>query len=254
MKKPFIAGNWKMHNTISGSVSLANEIRRGAGDYEDVEIVVCPVFTALASVADVLSGSNIALGAQNLFWEEKGAFTGEVSAPMLKDAGCKYVIVGHSERRKYFGETDEGVNKKIKAALRFGLLPIMCVGETLEQRNSGKALEVVSAQIKGGLSGIIGEDMAKIVVAYEPVWAIGTGVNATPQQAEEVHRYIREILEGLFTTGISREAVILYGGSVKPNNIASLIQEKDIDGALVGGASLKADAFLEIVKKAAESV
>ncbi len=249
MKKPFIAGNWKMYKTISEAVNLANGIKRELSDCNEAEIVLCPTFTALASVSDVISSTNIKLGAQNLFWEDEGAFTGEISAPMIKDCGCKYVIIGHSERRKYFSETDSTVNKRIQAALKGGLNPIVCVGETLEERNSGKTLEVVSKQVKGALLGFSTDQLKEMVIAYEPVWAIGTGVNATPDQAQEVHKYIRELIADIYSQDVALDLIILYGGSVKPDNIESLINEKDIDGALIGGASLKADSFIEIVKK-----
>jgi len=246
MRKPFIAGNWKMNKTITEAIELVNNLKRELIDVEEADIVVCPVFTALSEISDLVVDSNIGLGAQNLYWEDKGAFTGEVSAPMLKDAGCQYVIIGHSERRKYFGETDETVNKKIKAALEEGLSPIVCVGETLEEREADKTIEVVKAQLAGGLGGI--EDLSKVTIAYEPVWAIGTGKTATPDQAQEVHKFIRGWISEKYSSQVAESLRILYGGSVKPSNAKELMNQEDIDGALVGGASLDSASFVEIVK------
>jgi len=211
---------------------------------------LCPPFTTLSEICEVLEGSNISLGAQDLFWQASGAYTGEISAPLLKDAGCAYVIIGHSERRQYFHETDEAVNKKLKYALEFGLTPIVCVGELLEERDAGRTNEVVAAQIKGSLAGLTPEDMEKIVIAYEPIWAIGTGRTATPQQAEEVHKFIRGVVAGIFSNETSDAVRIQYGGSVKADNISELMKEPDIDGALVGGASLSVESFAQIVKNA----
>ena len=246
MRKPFIAGNWKMNKTIGEAIELVNNLKRELVDVEGVDIVVCPVYTALSEVSDLIVDSNIGLGAQNVYWQESGAFTGEVSPSMLKDAGCQYVIIGHSERRKYFSETDETVNKRIKAALGAELLPIVCVGETLEEREADKTIEVVKTQLAGGLEGI--EDLSKIVIAYEPVWAIGTGKTATPLQAQEVHKFIRDWISEKYSFGVSASLRILYGGSVKPSNTKELISEEDIDGALVGGASLDSESFIGIVK------
>lgn len=246
MRKPFIAGNWKMNKTITEAIELVNNLKRELVDIQEADIVVCPVFTALSEVSDLVVDSNIGLGAQNLYWQDSGAFTGEVSAPMLKDAGCQYVIIGHSERRKYFGETDETVNKKIKAALKIGLSPIVCVGETLEEREAGKTIEVVKAQLSGGFEKI--EDLSNITIAYEPVWAIGTGKTATPDQAQEVHKFIREWISRKYSAQVAESLRILYGGSVKPSNTKELMNQEDIDGSLVGGASLEAASFVEIVK------
>jgi triosephosphate isomerase (TIM) len=248
MRKIIIAGNWKMNKNIGESIDLANSIKRALYDVGEVEVAICPPFTSLSDVSEVLAGTNIKLGAQDCYWEKEGAFTGEVSAPMLKDAGCTYVIIGHSERRQFFCETNETVNKKVKAALKEGLNPIVCVGEKLADRNGGRTFEVIKDHVVNSLAGIPGEDMLKIVVAYEPVWAIGTGVNATKEQAQEVHQYIRKLLEGMFGADVARSVRIQYGGSVKPDNIKELIQQEDVDGALVGGASLKADSFVKIVK------
>jgi triosephosphate isomerase len=243
------AGNWKMHKKIGEAIELANGLLRELRDIEDCRIIICPPFTALSEVKDVIMDSNIKLGAQNMFWEKEGAYTGEISPLMLKDVGCEYVIIGHSERRKYFGEDDQIVNRKIKSALESNLNPIFCLGETLDERKSGKTLEVVEIQLLGGLKEIGQEEMKKITIAYEPVWAIGTGVNATPQQAEEVQAFIRDKLSEIYGEEIAERISILYGGSVKPDNIEELMAEKDIDGVLVGGASLKVDSFSQIVKK-----
>jgi len=249
-KPPFIAGNWKMHLTIAEAKNLAAAIVKACVDLPEAEIVLAPPFTALHGVKKVLEDSSVQLAAQNLFWEEKGAFTGEISAPMLKDAGCQYMIIGHSERRQYFGETDDGVNRKIKAALRSGVFPIVCIGETLAERERGETMDVISQQIRGGLEGIGAGDFKSIVVAYEPVWAIGTGKTATPGQAEEVHSHIREKLAQKYGIGPAECAIILYGGSVKPANSFALLSEKNIDGFLVGGASLEAESFIQITREA----
>ncbi|MCD6134982.1 MAG: triose-phosphate isomerase [Candidatus Omnitrophica bacterium] len=249
-RKPFIAGNWKMHKSIKEAAELANEIKRRFYDFDRAEIVLAPPFTALAAVADIIASTPVKLAAQNMFWEKEGAFTGEVSPLMLKDAGCSYVILGHSERRAYFCESDENVNKKIKAALREGILPIVCVGERLEEREAGKTIEVVERQLRGALEEIKEEEARKIVIAYEPVWAIGTGKTAAPNQAEEVHKFIRETIGKLYTEDTSSDILVIYGGSVKPENITFLIKEEDIDGALVGGASLESDKFIKIIEGA----
>ena len=249
-KPPFIAGNWKMHLTIAEAKNLATAIVKASADLPEAEVVLAPPFTALHGVKKVLEDSSVQLAGQNLFWEEKGAFTGEVSAAMLKDAGCQYVIIGHSERRQYFGETDDGVNRKIKAALRSGVFPIVCIGETLAERERGETMDVISQQIRGGLEGIGAGDFKSIVVAYEPVWAIGTGKTATPGQAEEVHSHIREKLAQKYGIGPAECAIILYGGSVKPANSFALLSEKNIDGFLVGGASLEAESFIQITREA----
>lgn len=246
MKKWIVAGNWKMHNTLSESVALARAIKEGTTNLANGEVVVAPPFTALAAVGDVLKGSQVALAAQNMYCEDKGAFTGEISPVMLKDVGCAYVIVGHSERRKYFGETDGGVNLKVRKALASGLKPIVCVGETDEERVQGVTQSVVNRQVRGALAGI--DKIDDVVIAYEPVWAIGTGKVATSEQAQEVHAFIRGILLELYAA-VAQNIRILYGGSVTKDNIAELIAMADIDGALVGGAALKPDGFLGIINK-----
>ncbi|OGP60536.1 MAG: triose-phosphate isomerase [Deltaproteobacteria bacterium RBG_13_61_14] len=248
MRKPFIAGNWKMNLTTREATALAKKLVESLAGVTQVEIGIAPVYTVLPAVAAVVRGSNVQLLAQNLFWVDSGAYTGEVSGPMLKDAGCSHVIVGHSERRQHFGETDESVNKKLKAAFASGLVPIFCVGETLAEREQGRTFAVVERQVKGGLQDIPATDAAKIVVAYEPVWAIGTGKTATPAQAQEVHAQIRSLLARLYGQELADQVRIQYGGSVKADNIAELMQQPDLDGALVGGASLKADSFTAIVR------
>ncbi len=248
MRKSIIAGNWKLNKSINEAIELVTLLKRGLSDVNDVEIVVCPIFTALSEVSDVLQETNIGLGAQNLYWEDSGAFTGEISAPLIKDTGAQYVIIGHSERRQFFGETNDTVNKKIKAALKAGLIPIVCVGENLEEREGDKTFDVIKAQCEGSLAGFSAEDIQKMVIAYEPVWAIGTGKVATKEQAQEVHCFIRGLLKDLTSEEVANGIQIQYGGSVKPDNIADLIAQPDIDGALVGGASLKAEDFINIVK------
>jgi triosephosphate isomerase len=245
---PFIAGNWKMNKTVGEAIDLIRELKTGLSGVKGVEVAVAPPFTALYAVRKELQGSPILLAAQHLYWEEKGAFTGEVSPPMLKEVGCHYVIIGHSERRQFFGEMDETVNRRIKAALPQGLKVIFCIGETLKEREEGKTFSVIERQVEGGLKGLGHEDMRSVTIAYEPVWAIGTGRTATPDQAEEVHRYIRGKLEKLYSRGISEEIRIQYGGSVTPENVKGLMSQSDIDGALVGGASLKAESFSKIVR------
>lgn len=237
-----------MNKTISEAITFVSELKGKVSDVKDVGIIICPPVTAVAKVADALSETNIKVGAQNVYWEEKGAFTGEVSMGMLLEAGCTYVILGHSERRAMFGDTNETVNKKLKAALKNGLLPIVCVGETLEEREKGVTQDVVKDHVHGSLAGLSEEEMKKTVIAYEPVWAIGTGKTATPQQAQEVHLYIRNLLSEMFGKEVSDRICILYGGSVKPENIKELMAEQDIDGGLVGGASLKSDSFEKLVK------
>lgn len=255
MRMVFIAGNWKMNKNKAEAKELAEGLKKNIGKvYENGCVLVCPPFTDLSVVSESVKDSGIKVGGQNMSWEEKGAFTGEVSPDMLKDSGCSFVILGHSERRKYFSETNENVNRKTKVALSQGLTPIVCVGESLEQREKGEAFSVIDNHIRGALNGISAEDVQKVIVAYEPVWAIGTGRTATPQQAEKVHSYIRELLKDLYSAEVAEKILILYGGSVKPGNIEELIAEQDIDGALVGGASLKVDSFTEIVKKSIENV
>lgn len=248
MRTPIIAGNWKLNKTIGEALELAKTLQQGLPTTK-FEIVVAPSYIAINKVADFLKNSPIKVSAQDMFWEDTGAFTGTVSAPMIKDAGAKYVIIGHSERRQFFSETDETVNKKIKAALKHDLTPIFCVGETLAEREAGKINAVITTQLDGGLRDLTANDLAKIVVAYEPVWAIGTGKTATPEQAEEVHVLIRETLAKKFGDTANKVS-ILYGGSVKPSNSKELLSKPNIDGALVGGASLKAEDFLGIIKNA----
>jgi len=249
-KKPFIAGNWKMHKNIAEAVELVSSIKEAEKELTEAELVVIPPFTALSEVKKTLEGSSIKLGAQNLFWEAKGAFTGEISPPMLHDAGCTYVVIGHSERRQYFGEIDEIVNKKIKAAFAYNLIPIVCLGESLAEREKGVTLKKVEAQIKSGLQGLDKENIRQLIIAYEPIWAIGTGLTATPSQAEEIQNFIREKLAEIYGNEIASCVIILYGGSVKPANAYSLLIEKNINGALVGGASLEANSFIQIAKDA----
>ena len=246
MRRFLIAGNWKMHKTVQEAVELVRELKELVSDVKDRDILVCPPFTALYAVSRELEGSNIALGAQNMFYEEKGAFTGEISPLMVKDVGCSYVILGHSERRHIFSETDELINKKVLSAVNHGLIPILCVGETLQEREEDKTKEVIERQVKEGLKGL--NETSEFVIAYEPVWAIGTGKTATPELAEEVHSFIREILAEMFGKEKADSIRILYGGSVKPENAAGLMSQPNIDGSLVGGASLKAESFAKIVK------
>jgi len=248
MRKIIIAGNWKLNKTPLEAIDLVNLLKRDLNDIDEVDVVVCPPFVALSDIRDILNDSNIRLGAQNVYWEDSGAFTGEISAPMLKALEVQYTIIGHSERRQFFGETNETVNKKIKAALRHDLLPIVCVGEVLEERESGKTFDVIKTQCEGSLSGMTVEEMQKIIIAYEPIWAIGTGKTATPDQAQEVHKFIRDLLIKMFNKDLAAGVRIQYGGSVKPENTLELISQPDIDGALVGGASLKHESFIQIVK------
>ena len=246
MRRPIIAANWKMHKTLGEGTELAQGIVERCRDMDDVDIVLAPPFTALSTVRQEIRDTPIALGAQNLYWEEKGAFTGEVSPVMLKDVGCDYAIVGHSERRQLFGETDKSANKKVLAALTHDLIPILCVGETDAERDRGVTYVVVDRQVKEALKDVAETQLDRIVIAYEPIWAIGTGRTATPAQAEEVHQSIRGQLAKLFNTDAAETVRILYGGSVKPDNVDGLMAETDIDGALVGGASLKPDSFNRI--------
>ncbi|MBN1527195.1 MAG: triose-phosphate isomerase [Candidatus Omnitrophica bacterium] len=248
MRKVIIAGNWKMNKTLSESIELANLIKRSLYDMTEIEVVICPPYTSLSDVSEIVRDSAVKLGAQDVHWEKEGAFTGEVSCSMLKSVGCEYVIIGHSERRQFFGETNETVNKKAKAALAAGLRPIVCVGEKLGEREEGKTFDVVKDHVENSLAGLSKDEMLRVVIAYEPVWAIGTGVNATKEQAEEVHAYIRRLLKKKYDDSTARLVRIQYGGSVKPDNISQLIGQEDVDGALVGGASLKADSFIDIVK------
>lgn len=247
MRTPIIAGNWKMHKNIQETVSFIKELSPLVKADSDVEIVICAPFTALYPAGQALAGSKIGLGGQDVFWEKQGAFTGEISPAMLVDAGCKYVIIGHSERRQYFGEVEETVNRKVKAALAVGLIPIVCVGETLEEREAGETELVIARQIDGGLAGLSIEQIDKIVIAYEPVWAIGTGRTASAEDANSVCDYIRRRLANHFGMDIAQKVRIQYGGSVKPENIAELMAQSDIDGALVGGASLDAVSFSKLI-------
>ena len=246
-RRPIIAGNWKMNKTTSEARDLATKLIPLVSGVKDREIVLAPPFTALSAVNEAIKGTNLALSAQNLFWEDKGAYTGEISAEMLLDLGCKYVIIGHSERRQYFGETDGTVNKKVRQALNKGLLPIVCVGELLAERESGKANDVIDRQVTGALAGVTDAEMRKIVIAYEPVWAIGTGKTATPEQANEIHAFIRQKVKSMYTAEVAEGLRIQYGGSVTPENVSALMAKPDIDGALVGGASLKPESFAALV-------
>lgn len=241
-----------MYKTIGQAMELANGLKRELFDLDsqDIDIVLCPPFTALSEVFEVIADTNIQLGAQDIYCQDEGAFTGEVSPLMLKDAGCKFVIIGHSERRQYFYETNESVNKKIKAAIKNGLTPIVCVGETLSEREAGETFEILDDHVQNGLKDISAEDMQNMVIAYEPVWAIGTGKTATAQQAQEAQKYIRDLLIKMYNKDTADRARIQYGGSVKPENIAELISQPDVDGALVGGASLSVESFATIVKRA----
>lgn len=251
MRKPFIAGNWKMNTDSASAVALAAGLAKELSSVDTVDVAVCPPFVYLQSVAAALSASNIALGSQNVYFEEKGAFTGEISCAMLKDTRCAYAIIGHSERRHVMGETDAMINKKISAAISGGLLPIFCVGELLEERQGGTTNEVVAGQIKNGLEGICAESIQAVTVAYEPVWAIGTGLTATPEQAQEVHAMIRGLLTDLYGNETAQSIRIQYGGSAKPSNTAELMSQPDVDGLLVGGASLKVEDFAAMVKTVA---
>ncbi|HEV3261434.1 MAG TPA: triose-phosphate isomerase [Gemmataceae bacterium] len=250
MRTPFVAGNWKMYTTAASARDLAAAVVRGLGADDRVSVALCPPFPYLAGVADVLHGSRVLLGAQNLYPEKEGAFTGEVSPAMLVDVGCRCVIVGHSERRHLLGETDAFINRKVRAALAAGLVVILCVGETLDEREANRTEKVLDVQLSAGLAGLDGGLMARVVIAYEPVWAIGTGRNATPEQAQQAHAFIRGRVGTICGEKIARAVLIQYGGSVKRENAAALLGQPDVDGALVGGASLKADQFLAIVAAA----
>ena len=250
-RKVIIAGNWKMNKTASEGVALVKALKGLVADVDNVEIVVCPPFTSIEAVAKELKGSNIKVGAQNVHWKENGAYTGEISCAMLKEIGIDYVIIGHSERRQYFGETDETVNLRVKAALAAGFKVMVCVGETLEEREGAKTNDVLSTQLGGGLAGLTAADMENVVIAYEPVWAIGTGKTATPDMAEETHAFIRQTVAKLFHEEVAANVRIQYGGSMKPENAAELVAQADIDGGLIGGAALKADSFAALVKNAA---
>jgi len=247
--KNVIAGNWKMNNDLAQSEKLIVELKNLLqNEKPNCDVIICPPFTSLSEASKLLKGSNIKLGAQNMYFEESGAFTGEVSASMLKSAGCEYVILGHSERRTIFEESDEVINKKIRKALSAGLKPIFCVGELLSERETGITNDVIKRQILSGLQGVTEEEVKNIIIAYEPVWAIGTGKTATPSQAQEVHEFIRDLIQIDYSLETANDVTIQYGGSVKPENAKELLSQKDIDGALVGGACLKADLFMGIIK------
>ena len=252
MKKLFVAGNWKMNTNADSASALAKRLASAAGDIaaEDVDIAVCPPFVYLDVIKKALDGSHIGLGAQNVYFEAEGAFTGEISCDMLKDVGCTYVIIGHSERRHVIGETDELINKKVHAAITAGLLPIFCVGELLAQREAGQTEAVVTQQIRAGLADLSSEKVAAVTIAYEPVWAIGTGKTATTEQAQEVHKMIRDLLSNIYSPEVAEDIRIQYGGSVKPGNAAEIMAQPDVDGVLVGGASLKVEDFAAIIRAA----
>jgi triosephosphate isomerase len=247
LRRPFFCGNWKLHGSIAESLALATEVRNGVSTLRDVDVAVAPTFTALHAVAKRLEEGPVAVAAQDCFWEAKGAFTGEVSAAQLVDVGCRYVIIGHSERRQLMGELDAAVNLKARAALRASLTPIVCVGETLAERDAGETLGRIQAQLDAAIADISDAELERVVIAYEPVWAIGTGRNATPAQAQEVHHFIRTRLAGR-SPSVAARVRVLYGGSVKPDNIAALMAQPDVDGGLVGGASLSAESFIKIVQ------
>jgi triosephosphate isomerase len=250
MRKKVIAGNWKMNNDINESQYLVSGIINGLGNDDKCDVIVCPPFTSLNDVNSLIKETQIKLGAQNMYYEESGAYTGEISASMLKSVGCEYVILGHSERRTIFNETDETINKKIKKAVKSGLKVIFCIGETLSQRENGTTNDVVRLQLIKGLQNVYEQDFKNVIIAYEPVWAIGTGKTATPEQAQEVHSFIRNLIEENYSRESAEEIIIQYGGSVKPDNAAKLLSQTDIDGALVGGACLKADSLLSIIAAA----
>ena len=251
MRKKVIAGNWKMHYDLSESQNLISKLTSGlSGKKYNCDVIICPPFTSLSEASSLIKDTPVKLGAQNMYFQESGAFTGEISAKMLKGVGCEYVILGHSERRTIFKESDGLINEKIKAALKAGLKPIFCIGETLEEREKGKEKEVLKRQLSGGLDEISLDEMKQIIIAYEPVWAIGTGRTATPAQAEEMHDYIRNYIQDDFNTETAENLIIQYGGSVKPDNARELLSQQNIDGALVGGACLKADSFIGIIESA----
>ncbi len=249
-RKIFIAGNWKMNKTAAETAELASALKASLAQFAGkCEIAVCPTFTSLATAVEILKGSNVKVGAQNIHWADNGAYTGEISGAMLKEIGVEYVIIGHSERRQYFGETDETVNQRIKAALKYGLKPIVCIGETLNERESGVTNTVLEKQIRGAFADISAADMDAITIAYEPVWAIGTGKTATPEVAQETHAFIRSVLTALYGDK-AQDIVVQYGGSMKPENSGALVSKQDIDGGLIGGAALKADSFTALIQNA----
>jgi len=248
MRRKIIAGNWKMNNNLNGTIDLISSLAKSLNSSENCDIIVCPPFTSLSEANSQIKNTAIKLGAQNMYFENEGAYTGEISAQMLKSVGCEFVILGHSERRAIFNESDSLINMKIKKAISSGLKPIFCVGESLEQREKGVTKDIIKMQVTEGLKDISSEEIQTLIIAYEPVWAIGTGKNATPEQAQEVHQFIRSLIKEKYSEEIADNMIIQYGGSVKPNNAKELLSQKDIDGALVGGASLKADSFLGIIR------
>ena len=250
MKKPYIAGNWKMFKNIAEAVNLVENIKAGVHRISDCHIIICPPFTSLAAVSAAIAGSPIELGAQNMHPEAEGAFTGEISPLMIKELRCRYVILGHSERRQYFKEEDSFINDKVKTALKYSLIPIVCIGETLQQREAKQQFEIVKSQFDLSLKDISKEEITKLLIAYEPVWAIGTGKTATPEQAEQMQSYVRRLLKERYDADIAAKVPILYGGSVKADNIAELMRKPNVDGALVGGASLKAESFTQLIQNA----
>ena len=250
MRKPVVAGNWKMNKTVADAVALVQDLKLDLAEIRGVDVIVCPPFTALKAVVDAVSGSRIYVGAQNMHWEKSGAFTGEISAEMLREIYVHYVILGHSERRQFFGETDEVVNKKTKAAHAANLKPIVCVGESLKEREAGKMFDVIEAQVRGSLNGLTKPELMNTIIAYEPVWAIGTGKTATSEQAQEVHAHIRKLLAAIGDDTVASSVRIQYGGSVKASNAKELFSQPDIDGGLIGGASLEQRSFMDIVKAA----
>jgi triosephosphate isomerase len=247
LRRALIIGNWKMHKTVAQAVEYARELSGGFAARADRDVAIAPPFTALHALSAILKDTPIALCAQDVHWEQEGAFTGEVSASMLLDAGCRYVLVGHSERRSFFGESNDDVNRKARAALRVGLSPVLCVGETLDEREAGQTLSIIRRQLKEGLNNISADDIRRSIIAYEPVWAIGTGKTATPEQAEEIHDFIRQFIERICGKELATGIRVIYGGSVNPENTGSLMKQKDIDGVLVGGASLDAGSFRKII-------
>jgi len=246
-RKPIVAGNWKMNNTVAEALALVTEIKRQSAESKGVDIVLCPPFTVLQAVSNAISGTAIGLGAQNMHWEKAGAFTGEVSAAMLRELYCHYIIIGHSERRTLFGETDDAVNRKVKTALASNLCPIVCVGETLQQRQANQTEAIIRTQVLNGLKDIGVDQFATVIMAYEPIWAIGTGLTATPDQAQAVHKFIRGLLQEMAGEHVAQTVRIQYGGSVKPANASELFHQPDIDGGLIGGAALDANSFMAIV-------
>lgn len=254
MRTPIVAANWKMHKLVDEARSLAGDVAEATPELEDIELILSPTYVALPALDDVLGGTDVGLSAQNVHWTESGAYTGEVSPPMLRDVGCTHAIIGHSERRQYFGETDVSVNRRARAALDHGLTPIICVGESLAERRGGETELKIKLQVRAALSEVDAEEARDVIIAYEPLWAIGTGESATPEQAQNAHATVRELVGGIYDDDVSESVRILYGGSVKPHNIDGLIEQPDLDGALVGSASLEAESFLSIARSVQESV